>query len=157
MEYILSAVIIILALILGYILVYRRVPAVIDTGALTATINIAVDSIRGASSDIDTMGAALPKAVLRSIQSSINPRKGKVGELVTLLRLNAEYDRIIPLGQPVDMIGISEEWIDFIEVKTNSGRLSDMERHIQELVNNKKDRFIGVKTTNDIKGKEKWT
>ncbi|MHA1783829.1 MAG: Holliday junction resolvase-like protein [Candidatus Helarchaeota archaeon] len=84
----------------------------------------------------------LPKSVLRTIQGSINPRKGKVGELVTYLNLLGTYSRIIPLGQPIDFIGISDDFIDFIEVKTGTSTLTDEERKIKNLIENQRIRFI---------------
>ena len=92
--------------------------------------------------NIDEMGKELPKKVLRSIQSGISVRKGKVGEFTTLMRLLADYKRIIPLGQPVDFIGISDEHVDFIEVKTGTSELAPEEREIKRLIEEGKVRFI---------------
>ena len=92
--------------------------------------------------NIDEMGKELPKKVLRSIQSGISVRKGKVGEFTTLMRLLADYKRIIPLGQPVDFIGISDEHVDFIEVKTGTSGLAPEEREIKRLIEEGKVRFI---------------
>jgi hypothetical protein len=61
----------------------------------------------------------LPARVLSTIQGSINPQKGKVAELLTYAELRYDYDRIIPLGMPVDFIGIkNNQQIDFVEVKS---------------------------------------
>src|SRR3989338_9700153 len=48
----------------------------------------------------------LPNKVLNTIQGSLNPQKGKVAELLTFAELRYDYDIIIPLGKPVDFIGI---------------------------------------------------
>ena len=78
----------------------------------------------------------LPAKVLQTIQGSINPQKGKMAELLTYAELRLDYDRIIPLGWPIDFIGIkNNERIDFIEVK--SGKLyllTDEEKHIKNLI-----------------------
>jgi predicted Holliday junction resolvase-like endonuclease len=93
--------------------------------------------------NIAEMGNELPNKVLKSIQSGISVRKGKVGELTTLMRLLAAYKRIIPLGQPVDFIGISDEYVDFIEVKTGiAAGLTREEREIKGLIEEGKVRFI---------------
>ena len=92
--------------------------------------------------NIDEMGKELPKKVLRSIQSGISVRKGRVGEFTTLIKLLAAYKRIIPLGQPVDFIGISDEHVDFIEVKTGTSELEPEEREIKRLIEEGKVRFI---------------
>lgn len=61
----------------------------------------------------------VPGRVLQVIQGSINPQKGKMAELLTYAELRYDYDRIIPLGWPIDFIGIKNgEGIDFIEVKS---------------------------------------
>jgi len=88
------------------------------------------------------MGRELPNKVLKSIQSGISVRKGKVGELTTLMRLLAAYKRIIPLGQPIDFIGISDEYVDFIEVKTGTSGLTREEKEIKGLIEKGKVRFI---------------
>ncbi|OGY27327.1 MAG: hypothetical protein A3F33_00475 [Candidatus Woykebacteria bacterium RIFCSPHIGHO2_12_FULL_43_10] len=83
----------------------------------------------------------LPAKILNTIQGSINPQKGKVGELLTYAELRYDYDVIIPLGQPVDFIGIKNgQKIDFIEVKSSSSKnsngysLTQEEKEIQKLV-----------------------
>lgn len=78
----------------------------------------------------------LPAKVLQVLQGSINPQKGKMAELLTYAELRYDYDRIIPLGQPIDFIGIKNgERIDFIEVKSGQSHiLSEEEKHIKNLV-----------------------
>jgi len=95
--------------------------------------------------------ASLPGGVLRSIQGSINQRKGKAGELIALLNLSRDYDRIIPLGQPIDIIGIGKDSIDFIEVKTGSSVLTASEKHIKGLVDGGRVRFILARLDMDVR------
>src|SRR5688572_12748153 len=78
----------------------------------------------------------LPSRVLSTIQGSINPQKGKMAELLTYAELRYDYDRIIPLGQPVDFIGIkNNQAIDFIEIKSgNFSTLTEEEKHIKNLI-----------------------
>ena len=78
----------------------------------------------------------LPAKVLQVIQGSINPQKGRMAELLTYAELRYDYDRIIPLGQPIDFIGIkNNEHIDFIEVKSGiSHLLTEEEKHIKNLI-----------------------
>lgn len=78
----------------------------------------------------------LPAKVLQVIQGSINPQKGKMAELLTYAELRYDYDRIIPLGWPIDFIGIkNNQQIDFIEVKSGQSQiLTDEEKHIKNLV-----------------------
>src|SRR5687768_8576506 len=78
----------------------------------------------------------LPTRVLQTVQGSINPQKGRMAELLTYAELRYDYDRIIPLGQPIDFIGIKNgERIDFIEVKSGISHLLTMEeKHIKNLI-----------------------
>ena len=110
---------------------------------LSEVLDHALRDLKEFDKNIGEMGKELPNKVLRSIQSGISVRKGKVGELTTLMRILAAYKRIIPLGQPVDFIGISDEYVDFIEVKTGAAAgLTREEREIKGLIEEGKVRFI---------------
>ena len=78
----------------------------------------------------------LPAKILGVIQGSINPQKGKIAELLTYAEIRHDYDVIIPLGQPVDFIGVKNGVkIDFIEVKSGpQGALSAQEKEIEKLI-----------------------
>lgn len=93
----------------------------------------------------------LPLKVLQTIQGSINPQKGKMAELLTYAELRYDYDRIIPLGWPIDFIGIkNNERIDFIEVKSGTAALlTDEEKHIKNLIAAGSVNFRLIKVTED--------
>lgn len=93
----------------------------------------------------------LPLRVLQTIQGSINPQKGKMAELLTYAELRYDYDRIIPLGWPIDFIGIkNNDRIDFIEVKSgNSYILTDEEKHIKNLIATGRVHFRLIKVTEE--------
>jgi hypothetical protein len=101
----------------------------------------------------------LPSKVLQSITSCTNTHKGALGELIGYVQLHAAYDRIIPLGNIVDFICIkfktaeAEGYIDFVDVKTgNKSRLSNDQRELQRLIQEKRINFIKLKvetTSND--------
>ncbi len=92
----------------------------------------------------------LPVRILQTIQGSINPQKGKMAELLTYAELRYDYDRIIPLGWPIDFIGIKNgERIDFIEVKSGNGVLTDEEKHIKNLIAQGQIHFRLIKVTED--------
>lgn len=86
----------------------------------------------------------LPNKVLQSIQNSTNTQKGALGELIGYLRLQAQYDRVIPLGNIVDFLCIKlptdsrsgmDGRIDFVDVKTGkNARLSKEQRALRELI-----------------------
>lgn len=93
----------------------------------------------------------LPSRVLSTIQGSINPQKGKMAELLTYAELRYDYDRIIPLGWPIDFIGIkNNERVDFIEVKSgNFATLTEEEKHIKNLVSKGQVYFRLIKVTEE--------
>lgn len=93
----------------------------------------------------------LPARILQTIQGSINPQKGKMAELLTYAELRYDYDRIIPLGWPIDFIGIkNNERIDFIEVKSGENFiLTDEEKHIKNLIHQGRVNFRLIKVSED--------
>lgn len=93
----------------------------------------------------------LPLRVLQTIQGSINPQKGKMAELLIYAELRYDYDRIIPLGWPIDFIGIkNNQTIDFIEVKSGqTAILTEEEKHIKNLINQGQVHFRLIKVTED--------
>lgn len=93
----------------------------------------------------------IPARVLQVIQGSINPQKGKMAELLTYAELRYDYDRIIPLGWPIDFIGIkNNDRIDFIEVKSGETHiLTDQEKHIKNLVAAGRVHFRLIKVTEE--------
>jgi hypothetical protein len=93
----------------------------------------------------------LPLRILQTIQGSINPQKGKMAELLTYAELRYDYDRIIPLGWPIDFIGIkNNERIDFIEVKSGTAYvLTEEEKHIKNLIANGRVHFRLIKVTEE--------
>lgn len=100
----------------------------------------------------------LPARVLATIQGSINPQKGKLAELLTYAQIRYEYDVIIPLGRPVDFIGIKNgEKIDFIEVKSGEHRLlTEEEKEIEKLVRSGKINFRLVLVTDKEINENAW-
>ncbi|MBI4038667.1 hypothetical protein HY384_01775 [Candidatus Daviesbacteria bacterium] len=93
----------------------------------------------------------LPAKILQVIQGSINPQKGRMAELLTYAELRYDYDRIIPLGWPIDFIGIkNRERIDFIEVKSGLNYiLTDEEKHIKNLIATGRVNFRLIKVTEE--------
>lgn len=93
----------------------------------------------------------LPSKILQTIQGSINPQKGKVAELLAYAELRYDYDRIIPLGWPIDFVGIkNNDRIDFIEVKSGQTHvLTDEEKHIKNLILAGRVKFRLIKVTED--------
>jgi len=93
----------------------------------------------------------LPAKVLQVLQGSISPQKGRMAELLIYAELRYDYDRIIPLGWPIDFIGIkNNERIDFIEVKSGITHiLTDEEKHIKNLIAAGRVNFRLIKVTEE--------
>lgn len=93
----------------------------------------------------------LPARVLQTIQGSINPQKGKMAELLTYAELRYDYDRIVPLGWPIDFIGIkNNQQIDFIEVKSGEvALLTEEEKHIKNLISAGRVHFRLIKVSEE--------
>jgi predicted Holliday junction resolvase-like endonuclease len=121
-----------------------------EIGAITTLITNHLETMKSFELTTKELYVNLPKTVLHTIQGSINPRKGKVGELITLLQLSSEYDRLIPMGKPIDFIGISNNSIDFIEVKVDGSQLTKEERHIRDLIKSKSINFVTVRKSIEI-------
>lgn len=92
--------------------------------------------------------ARVPVKTLNTIQGSANSMTGKMGELVTTLALQAQYDRLMPLGDVVDFIGIKYPEgedpgrIDFIEVKTGDRAvLNADQKKVQKIITSHKDKI----------------
>jgi predicted Holliday junction resolvase-like endonuclease len=125
--------------------VYQKLPkdikqSIAESGIQQA-LKDALTDLKNFDQSITKLSEDLPNDVLKTIQSSISYRKGKVGELATLMSLLGAYKRIIPLGQPVDYIGIGD-YIDFIETKTGTSGLTPEERQIKEMIEQNKVRFV---------------
>ena len=130
-------IIIIAGLIIAYLIgrLHNRKPSDIPTDL--------IDLYRGVQD--------LPTKVLQVIQGSINPQKGRMAELLTYAELRYDYDRIIPLGWPIDFIGIkNNERIDFIEVKSGQTfLLTEEEKHIKNLIARGSVNFRLIKVTEE--------
>jgi predicted Holliday junction resolvase-like endonuclease len=122
-------------------------------------INIQADSVINYNMrQLEKIVSEVPEKVLRSITSSSNVKKGALGELIGYVEIKATYDRIIPLGNIVDFIGIKfdtkdeQGYIDFIDVKTGkSARLSKDQKALQQLVSEKRINFIKVKVESETR------
>ena len=109
------------------------------------TVNIDLDAVHRALDQI-------PNKVLQAVTSSTNNLKGNLGELIGYLKLHASYDRIIPLGNIVDIIAIvlpkngKDGHIDFIDIKTGaSAKLSKDQVQLKKLIEEKKINFVKLK------------
>lgn len=127
-----------------------------DLSPLLKEIAVMANKYNGLEDQLKTM----PHKVLESLRGSASNIRGDLGEYIQLLKLKADYDIIIPIGDIIDYIGIRfddaengiEGKVDFIEVKTNNSRLSHAQKRFRYLVNKN---LVGFKQVtvrlNDLK------
>lgn len=108
------------------------------------------------SSMLEEMLNRLPGRVLDSITNSTNSSKGKLGELIAYLSIRAAYDRIIPVGDIVDFIGVrlpkagQVGEVVFIEVKSgDSARLRKDQVLFKKLIQGKQVSFVELRIEAD--------
>lgn len=93
------------------------------------------------TSKIERLLSTLPEQITTSITNTTNGHKGKLGELIGYINLKAQYDRLIPLGNISDYIGIRFQKgdipgsVDFIDIKTGpNARLSKDQAAFKKLL-----------------------
>lgn len=123
------------------------------------TTNINVDTSR-----LERLIGNLPNQILTSITNTSNTHKGKLGELIGYVSIKGEYDRLIPLGNIVDFVGISfpagdtPGKISFIDIKTGkNARLNTDQRMLRDLIKNKQIEFIQISIDEVMLGEEDIT
>jgi predicted Holliday junction resolvase-like endonuclease len=94
----------------------------------------------------------LPRQIFESISGSVSEKKGKLGELVAYLKLSSEYDKLIPLGDIVDFIGITfprdgyPGKLVFIDVKNGkASRLSQDQKTLKKIIESNNIQFMKYK------------
>jgi hypothetical protein len=100
----------------------------------------------------EVIEAELKSIIGSQFQEAIKRYKGELGEVVVYGALERDYKIVIPVGrgQPVDFIGIKDDRIDFIEVKTGGKSLSKGESKLKELVQGKQANYILYKINRTI-------
>jgi hypothetical protein len=79
----------------------------------------------------------------RSFQAGVNVTAGDYSEILGDFALLSKYDSIITLSttsrQPsLDLIGVNEDSLDFLELKKKGAGSTDKEKHVKQLVDEKK-------------------
>lgn len=85
----------------------------------------------------------LAKKESQSYQAGVRFTKGDYVQILGEFAILSKYDHIITLSttskQPsLDLIGVSEESLDFLELKKKGVTISSNERHIKKLIDEKK-------------------
>lgn len=101
--------------------------------------------------------AALPNKLLQALKSSTSNIRGAMAEHISFLKLSSDYDRLIPIGNVVDFIGIKfdtkkesfDGHIDFIDIKTGKSRLTQDQMKVKRLADGGRTRFVKIKINTD--------
>jgi len=117
--------------------------AVIVTITLVIMIVFVMKLRKKHDSDIQEMNKKLEQKQTKSFQAGVNMTSGDYTQILGDFALLPKYDQIITLSttsqQPsLDLIGISEESLDFLEIKKKGAKISDGENHVRRLVEEKK-------------------
>ena len=99
--------------------------------------------IRDKENEIQDVNHRLEQKQTNSYRAGVNVTAGDYSEILGDFALLSKYDSIITLSttsrQPsLDLIGVNEESLDFIELKKKGAGSSDNEKHIKQLVDEKK-------------------
>ncbi len=99
--------------------------------------------IRDKENEIQELDKQLELKQSRAFQAGVNMTSGDYSQILGDFALLSKYDLIITLSttsiQPsLDLIGINEESLDFLELKKKGAGSSDNEKHVRQLVEEKK-------------------
>jgi len=106
---------------------------------------------------LETMLAGMPNKLLQALKSSTSNLRGAMAEHISFLKLSSDYDRLIPIGNVIDFIGIRfdtskdsfDGYIDFIDIKTGKSRLTQDQMKVKRLADSGRTRFVKIKINTD--------
>ena len=93
--------------------------------------------------EIQDLNKKLDTKQSKSFQMGVNTTSGDYTEILGDFALLTKYDQIITLSTTskapsLDLLGINDESLDFIEIKKKGGTISPKENHVRRLVEEKK-------------------
>jgi predicted Holliday junction resolvase-like endonuclease len=93
--------------------------------------------------EIQEMNEKLEQKQSKSFQLGVNATSGDYSEILGDFALLSKYDSIITLSTTskkpsLDLIGVNEESLDFLEIKKKGAKTSVGENHVRRLVEEKK-------------------
>jgi hypothetical protein len=99
--------------------------------------------IREKENEIQDMNNKLEKKQSMSFRAGVNTTTGDYSQILGDFALLSKYDSLITLSttsrQPsLDLIGVNEESLDFLELKKKGAGSTNGEKHIRQLVEEKK-------------------
>ena len=117
--------------------------AIIMTITLGILVVILLNLKKKHDQEIQDVNNKLEKKQTMSFRAGVNVTAGDYSQILGDFALLSKYDQIITLSttsrQPsLDLIGINEESLDFLELKKKGAGSTDNEKHVQQLVEEKK-------------------
>ena len=99
--------------------------------------------IRDKENEIQDMNNKLEKKQTQSFRAGVNTTAGDYSQILGDFALLSKYDSIITLSttsrQPsLDLIGINEDSLDFLELKKKGTGSTNNEKHVKRLIEEKK-------------------
>ena len=128
------------------ILVWALIMTVIFVILVVVLLNLKKkheQDIRYKEDEIQDMNEKLEQKQSKSFQMGVNTTSGDYTQILGDFALLANYDQIITLSttskQPsLDLIGINDESLDFLEIKKKGAKISSGENRVRRLVEEKK-------------------
>lgn len=95
---------------------------------------------------IQELSAKLSQKQKNAFQGGENFYKGNINEILAGFALLTEYKQLAMLSSvskqfSIDLLGITDDSVDFIEVKSKGADLSTSENKVQKLINDKKVKY----------------
>lgn len=139
--FLLATVIISLVFIMKTLSATRNAP--IDLPHIDPTLGEKIYGNKMLLSNIEQKLNKVPDLVLNKATGKANVVKGNLGELASYLKLKSTYSRILPISDVVDFLCIKfpengePGRIDFIDIKTGSGRLTKEQKTVKDIIEEK--------------------
>ena len=120
--------------------------AVIVTITLCILIAFVIKLRKQHDSDIQEMEEKLAKKQSNSYQMGQNTIRGELNQLLGSFAILNEYKQLASLSSvskqfSIDLLGIKDDSVDFIEVKTMGTKLSPSENKVEKLITSGKVKY----------------
>ena len=117
--------------------------AIITTISLLLSFVVLIKLKNKHENQISELESKLASKQDKAFQMGVNTSSGDYSEILGDFALLSKYDQIVTLSTTskapsLDLIGVSEESLDFIEIKKKGASLSPSEKNIRRLVEEKK-------------------
>ena len=96
--------------------------------------------------EVTALGEKLAKKQTSSYTLGKNTVRGDLNEILGSYKLLNEYDQLMfvtgPTSPSLDLLGLKEDRVDFIEIKSQGADLSKTEKKVKRLIDDKKVKYV---------------